>query len=162
MEHSVVRVIDEGFELEGVVLGGSPAKPFAIRYAVMADPEARCRGVTVRAIGSPTLFEILGDGEGRWTTSAGENIPELAGTLDINLEISPVTDALALRRLNLAVGDVAERRVACIDVLRGQAHRADRRYRRTQADTYRIDDPASGASDTLIVDESGWALEAPL
>jgi len=55
-EHSVIRVTDDGIELEGVVLGGSLAEPFAIRYAVMADTEGRCRGVTARTIGNPVLL----------------------------------------------------------------------------------------------------------
>lgn len=42
-EHSVIQVTDDGIHFEGVVLGGSLEEPFAIRYAVMADPEGRCR-----------------------------------------------------------------------------------------------------------------------
>ena len=66
-EHSVIRETDDGIELEGVVLGGTLDEPFAVRYAVMAEPDGRCRGVTARTLGSPVVVELYADGRGGWT-----------------------------------------------------------------------------------------------
>ena len=120
VEHSVIRVVEEGIEMEGVVLGGSLEEPFAIRYAVMAYPDGRCRGVTARAIGEPILIELLADGKGGWTDDDGMLIRGLDGALDVDLGISPVAHALMIRRLGLGVGESAEVSAAGIDVLGGE------------------------------------------
>src|SRR5271154_5449322 len=107
VEHSVIRVVDEGIEMEGVVLGGSLEQPVAIRYSVMAYPDGRCRGVTARAIGEPILIELLADGKGGWTDDDGVLVRGLDGALDVELGITPVAYALTVRRLALTIGQSA-------------------------------------------------------
>ena len=136
------------FDFEGVVLGGSLEEPFAIRYAVMADPEGRCRGVTARALGHPILLELFADGKGGWTDADGQVIRELEGAIDVDLGITPVTHALAMRRLGLAMWKPVEVPVACLDVLAGEIELADRRYKRVGADRFRVEESATGAGES--------------
>ena len=157
-EHSVIRVTDGGIELEGVVLGGTLEEPFAVRYAVMAEPDGRCRGVTARTIGSPVLVELYADGKGGWTDD-GIVIRELEGAVDVDLGISPVTHALVLRRLELAIGESADVSVAGIDVLGGEIRMDERHYARLSEEQYRVEDTETGESAELRLAASGWAIE---
>jgi hypothetical protein len=159
VEHSVIRVVDEGIEFEGVVLGGSPEAPFAIRYAVMAESAGRCRGVTARAIGEPILLELFSDGAGRWTDDDGVRIRELEGAIDVDLGITPVTHALAVRRLGLGIGEAAKISVACLDVLAGEIRSAERRYERITGGRIRVEDSESGVGKECRWNETSWALE---
>jgi hypothetical protein len=158
-EHSVIRVTDDGIELEGVVLGGSLEEPFAIRYAVMADTEGRCRGVTARTIGNPVVLELFADGKGGWTDADGQVIRELEGAIDIDLGVTPVTHALTMRRLGLDMWKAAEVSVACLDVLAGEIELAERRYKRVGADRFRVEESATGAGRECRTNEANWALE---
>jgi len=159
VEHSIIRVVEEGVEMEGVVLGGSLEEPFAIRYAVMAYPDGRCRGVTVRAIGEPVLIELLADGKGGWTDDEGMLIRGLDGAFDVDLGISPVTHALAIRRLALEIGESADVSVAGIDVLGGEIRFDARTVTRFSEDHYRVLDLESGATTELRLEPSSWTLE---
>jgi len=157
-EHSVIRVTDEGIHFEGVVLGGSMNEPFAVRYAVMADSDGRCRGVTARAIGSPVLLELFADGNGGWTDADGHVIRELDGAIDIDLGITPVTHALTMRRLGLGIWEAAQVQVACFDVLAGEIELAQRRYERVGTDRFRVEESATGAGREYRTDNECWSV----
>ena len=159
VEHSVIRVVEEGIEMEGVVLGGSLEEPFAIRYAVMAYPDGRCRGVTARVIGEPILIELLADGTGGWTDDDGVLIRGLDGALDVDLGITPVAHALTIRRLALGIGESAEVSVAGIDVLGGEIRFDARQFTRLDEDHYRVHDLESGVTTELRCEPSSWAIE---
>jgi hypothetical protein len=158
-EHSVITVVEEGIELEGVVLGGTLEEPFAIRYAVMADPDGRCRGVTARTIGSPILVEIFADRMGGWTDDDGVVLRELEGALDVDLGVTPVTHALVIRRLGLAVGESADVSVAAVDVLGGEIRMDARHYVRLGEDHYRVEDTETGEAAELRLAASNWIIE---
>ena len=157
-EHSVIRVTDDGIHFEGVVLGGSIDEPFAVRYAVMADLESRCRGVTARAIGSPLLLELFADGTGSWTDADGHVIRELDGAIDVDLGVTPVTHALTMRRLGLGIWEAAQVQVACLDVLAGEIELAERRYERVGEDRFRIEESATGAGRECRADDARWSM----
>jgi hypothetical protein len=159
VEHSVIRVVDEGIEMEGVVLAGSLEEPVAIRYAVTAYPDGRCRSVTARAIGEPILIELLADGKGGWTDDDGVLVRGLDGSLDVDLGITPVTHALTVRRLGLKIGQSAEVHVAGLDVLGAEIRFDPRRFTRIAEDRYRIDDVDSGGCTELRLHLPAWAIE---
>jgi hypothetical protein len=161
VEHSVIRVVEEGIEMEGVVLGGSHEKPFAVRYAVMAYPDGRCRGVTARAIGEPILIELLSDGKGSWRDEDGVLVRGLDGALDADLGITPVTYALTLRRLGLAIGESAELQVAGLDVVGAEIRFDVRRFTRGTEDRCRIDDLETGANTETRFRLPEWTIEVP-
>lgn len=79
-----------------------------IRYAIECDPEWRTRSALIEgeAGGSPIRFALAADGNGNWTRD-GTPLPELAGTLDIDLGFTPATNTLPIRRIELAVGETA-------------------------------------------------------
>jgi hypothetical protein len=158
-EHSVIRVVDEGIELEGVVLGGPIEEPFAVRYAVVAEPDGRCRGVTARTIGSPILVELYADGKGGWTDDDGVVLRELEGAIDVDLGVTPVTHALVIRRLGIAVGESADVSVAAIDVLGGEIRMDARHYVRLGEERYRVEDTETGEAAELRYSESDWTIE---
>jgi hypothetical protein len=158
-EHSVITVVEEGIELEGVVLGGTLEEPFAIRYALMAEHDGRCRGVTVRTIGSPILAEIFADGMGGWTDDDGRVLRELEGALDVDLGVTPVTHALAIQRLGLSVGESADVPVAALDILGGEIRMGGRHYVRLGEDRYRVEDAETGEAAEFRMKASDWTIE---
>ena len=50
-------------------------------------------------MGSSNVLELYGDGRGGWTDADGNVLRELDGTIDMDLGITPVPLALAVRRL---------------------------------------------------------------
>jgi uncharacterized protein len=158
-EHSVITIVEEGIELEGVVLGGTLEEPFAIRYAVMTEPDGRCRGVTARTIGSPILVEIFADGMGGWTDDDGRVLRELEGALDVDLGVTPVTHALVIWRLGLAIGESADVPVAAVDILGGEIRMDARHYVRLGEERYRVEDTETGEVAEFRLAAPDWIIE---
>src|SRR5699024_2729472 len=61
--------------------------------------------------GEPVRFSLAADGAGHWRRD-GVPVPELDGTLDVDLGFTPATNTLPIRRLGLGVGESAPVRSA--------------------------------------------------
>lgn len=104
-----------GWRLTGDITIADASLAEHLRYAIEADPAWRthCAVVEGQADGAPVRFVLLADGQGHWT-SKGSPVPELTGTLDVDLGFTPATNMLSIRRLDLEVGQSAASRAAWI------------------------------------------------
>lgn len=68
-----------------------------------------------RDLDEPDLWLGTG-GDGRWGEMNGAHRPDLDGCFDIEMAITPFTQTLPIRRLQLKVGDAADITVARVDV----------------------------------------------
>lgn len=102
-----------GWRLTGEAEVGEVGLPAQLRYAIECDPEWRTRSAMIEGEtgGNPIRFALAADGTGYWARD-GVPLPDLAGTLDIDLGFSPTTNTLPIRRLALAVGESASLRGA--------------------------------------------------
>lgn len=84
-----------------------------LRYTIDCDPEWRTLSAMIEgeAGGDPVLFALAADGAGHWVCD-GTPVSELAGALDVDLGFTPATNTLPIRRLGLAVGEIAPVRSA--------------------------------------------------
>lgn len=93
-----------GVVLDGHTTGVEEGVAFAVGYRIEVDERWRTRRADLRAWwphGAGTVV-VEGDGVGGWAVD-GTDRPDLAGCLDVDLESSACTNALPLRRLDLAV-----------------------------------------------------------
>jgi hypothetical protein len=72
--------------------------------------------------------------------------------------MTPATNALPIKRLNLAVGESSEIQVAWIRVPSLAVVRAGQRYERLSPDTYRYTSLESGFQADIQVDASGLPI----
>jgi hypothetical protein len=82
--------------------------PFAARYRVACDAGWRCRELEVEIVDTARVLRLRGDGRGRWTDGDGGRLPQLDGAIDVDVSITPFTNTLPIRRLELAKGDARE------------------------------------------------------
>ena len=107
LEHCVLERDETGLTLEGVVAGTRKGRHGA-RYRVRTDAGLRTREVLVRYVGGPELH-VVADAEGRWTDALrDEAIESLDGCLDVDIGVTPATNALPIARLRLEAGRSAD------------------------------------------------------
>ena len=82
--------------------------PYAVRYRVTCDADWRCRELDVEIVDTGRAVRLRGDGRGRWRDGAGTRLPQLDGAIDVDVSITPFTNTLPIRRLDLVEGDVRE------------------------------------------------------
>lgn len=140
----------DGSRADGLIIRGGQAR---VRYLIRCDEAWRVREVVMTSLDDGHRATLYGDGEGHW------NLPVLEGCIDVDLEASPFTNTIAIRRLALAPGASAEIRAAFIAVPGFTATPARQRYTRIGEHRYRYDGLDTDFTVELPVDEEGLVID---
>ncbi len=143
-----------------VLIATDAGQPYSFSYHLTWDPRWQVRTVDARLLGDerPPL-QLRADGAGHWRTAQGDDLPALAGCVDVDFTASPFTNTLPIRRLGLRVGQSARLRVVYILVPALEIRRATQTYTRLDATHYRYESGTFRAD--LPVDEDGLVLDYP-
>ena len=139
----------------GVSPAGSSTKSRATRSGARRVPSCK--------VGSgvcPVDLEIASDEQNGWHLN-GLHHPALAGCIDVDLNFSPSTNLLPIRRLDLGLGDAAEVRAAWLRFPSLTLEVLEQRYRRTGPTTYHYESLASGFACDLEVNDFGLVTHYP-
>ena len=152
-----------GWRLEGWCrLVDDEERMCSLDYAITCDAGWRTRELRLSGRLGPDLcgLTLTADGEGTWTRD-GRPCPEVDGCLDIDLEFSPATNLLPLRRLELAAGGPAVPvRAAWLRFPSLELEPLDQTYQR-QSEHRVLYTSATGFSAELDVDAEGFVLRYP-
>ena len=105
-------------------------------------------------------IEVLVDSNRRWRLN-GTETPELDGCDDIDLNFSPSTNLLPIRRLNLQPGGSKEFCVAWLRFPSFTLEPLAQLYQRTSADAYRYESGGGKFVAWLKVNEVGFVVDYP-
>ena len=94
-----------------------------------------------------------GDGAGHW------NDPLIEGCIDVDIQASPFTNTIAIRRLGLSPDQSAEIRAAFIEVPGFTAKPAPQRYKCRTPHRYRYEGLDTDFTAVLIVDDEGLVVD---
>ena len=138
--HEAARLEPDGpqWHLKGTSVFAHDGEPVRLAYLVVCDREWRTVMARVEGwVGARTvLSEIEVDVDGRWSMN-GEQVPAVAGCVDIDLNFSPSTNLLPIRRLGLQVGEEAAVSAAWLRFPSFELERLDQTYLRTGELAYR-------------------------
>src|SRR5215472_13406390 len=115
LEHLLLDERAEAITAHGVVLSGGDHR-FAARYHIICDPAWRVRRLVVELIGDDRVLQLSSDGQGHWLDARANPLPELDEAIDVDLSISPFTNTLPIRRLDIQTGQSVEIAAAYIRV----------------------------------------------
>lgn len=159
-ERAVLVPDPNGYHLGGTAVFAHDGAGYEVRYSILTDPSwaPRIVGVHVQGPDGNRRLALRSDGDGNWTAE-GEPVPALEGIIDVDLDFTPATNTLAIRRLALEVGDGADLDVAYLSFRGDDATTRKQRYERTDDRHYRY---SSGdfAAD-LEVAPNGFVVEYP-
>ena len=105
MEYFELRKHGDCHVLRGKVVSVlEPAQPLFVSYEVVCDSQWHTREARILQVNGGEQHELNIEVHGTGWKVNGKMIPELENCLDIDLSISPSTNTLPLRRLNLQRG----------------------------------------------------------
>jgi uncharacterized protein len=147
-----------GLRLSGVVLTAAYGTPLDVRYQVEAGPDGLTRRVGLELDGGATRRVLLADGAGHWAWEGGPKLAEVAGSLDVDLTVTPATNTLPIRRLAaLEVGQAADLQMAWVQFPGLEVLASAQRYQRLAPDRWRFS--TGGFEAELVVDPDGLVLD---
>jgi hypothetical protein len=160
LEYAVAQPLAAGLELAGTIVAIHNEGPLEVRYRIECDANWRTRTVSIeQRFGlQQSSLSLAVDTGGSWNDQRGGTIDSLAGCVDVDLELTPITNALPVNRLNLAVGQLEEIAVAWIRFPSLEIVHARQSYERLSDRTYRYRSLGSGFTADIDVDEIGLTI----
>lgn len=161
-ESARVTKTSEGWQLAGTAVFAHDGGPCCLSYVIDCDADWRTLGTRVSGwIGERLVHvEIEASADGVWRMNGAE-VPEVAGAVDVDLNFSPSTNLLPIRRLNLAIGERAEVRAAWLRFPSLALEPLQQTYIRTGERTYRYESAGGEFVRDLEVDEAGLVTRYP-
>jgi uncharacterized protein len=160
LEYAVAQPLAAGLELAGTIVAIHNEAPLEVRYRIECAADWRTRTVSIeQRFGlQQSSLSLAVDTGGSWNDQRCGPIDSLAGCVDVDLELTPITNSLPVNRLNLAVGQVAEIAVAWIRFPSLEIVHARQSYERLSDRTYRYRSLGSGFTADIDVDKIGLTV----
>jgi len=151
-----------GPRLSGTAAFLHSQEPCHLSYVIDCDPQWKTRAASVRGhIGLRSVeMEIVVRPNGDWLMSDSV-VPNVAGCIDLDLNFSPSTNLLPIRRANLAVGASATVRAAWLRFPDLKLEPLDQIYTRTSDSNYRYQSDNGRFLVDLTVNEHGFVVAYP-
>jgi len=152
----------EGWLLKGTVIGVlKDHRPMQASYEIYCDENWVTHRVQVeRTIGSDVKSLALSvESRGTWRSS-GQELHDIHGCDDVDLALTPATNTLPIRRLNLKVGRSESVIAAWVKFPELTVQPLSQHYTRLGKDTYRYESN-TGFSAEIVVDDLGLVTTYP-
>jgi hypothetical protein len=162
--HEACRVarVNAGWRLSGSAAFAHEGTVCSIGYSIDTDPDWNTRSGSVSGwLGAREIrLEISCDESQGWRIN-GERAPAVDGCRDLDLNFSPSTNLLPIRRLSLAVGQQAAVRAAWLRFPRFELEPLDQIYLRSEPLEYRYESGGGRFVAAIRVDENGLVSRYP-
>ena len=160
LEYAVAKPLATGLELAGTIVAIHDEAPLEVHYRIQCDADWRTRTVSIeQRLGlQQSSLSLAVDTGGTWSDQLGNLIDTLTGCLDVDLELTPITNSLPVNRLNLAIRQVEEIAVAWIRFPSLEIVHARQSYERLSDRTYRYRSLGSGFTADIDVDKIGLTV----
>lgn len=145
--HEVARL--DGKSLSGLAAFAMKGEICSLAYKILCDDDWKTRAARVSGWVGERRVDVLIE---------AREIRAL-DCVDIDLNFSPSTNTLPIRRLNLGLGQTARVSAAWLRFPSFALERLDQQYTRLTEDVYRYDNAASGFTAELRVRSDGLVLD---
>jgi hypothetical protein len=130
-------------------------------YLVVCGPDWRTlSGQVTGWLGASSVDVEVASDAGQWLLN-GLECPAVAGCTDLDLNFSPSTNLLPIRRLRLAIGGEAPVRAAWLRFPSVALEPLEQLYRRTGNASYRYESAGGAFVADLRVNAAGFVTEYP-
>jgi hypothetical protein len=149
-----------GHRLRGEVLVLHEGQPLVVRYTLHVDPQGRSRLLDLEQDFSAQVrrLSLERGADGAWHRD-GRPLPGLEDCEDVDLGLSPSTNAFPIRRMRTAGMARMELCTVWVEFPSLEVQRSAQRYTRLAADSWRYENLDSGFSTRLVVDDAGFVLD---
>lgn len=156
-------LIDKGETIhsKGELVGNKNNQVYGAEYQVVVDQKWETRFFDISCKVGHKNYAIHGYKlNNQWIIDEQEH-PELHDCLDIDISVTPFTNALPINRLRLEIGESKELAVLYINPIEERFSRVVQRYERLSATTYHYKNLWSDFESTIEVDSEGLVTTYP-
>lgn len=162
LENCLIKKVASGMEITSKIVGSYEDKIYEVRYLIK-----------VNALWQTSLFEIQSkhneiqqhilfesDCKGNWLQD-GHIATDYAGCLDLDIPLTPFTNSLPIRRLQLIAGQSQKIKVIYCDLLAQQITPVSQLYTCISKTEYHYENVPNDFEANIEVDDAGLVLHYP-
>jgi uncharacterized protein len=151
-------------EAEGLAVGMLKDVAYRIQYRIICDANWNVQSMSVKNLLDGKVVTLTKSGED-WLSEAHQVIEALHGCTDVDIKVTPFTNTLPIKRLNLEQGQSKEIAVAYVDVPSLSLSKFEQRYTCLVKDkddgVYKYESLKSGFTSDLKVDLDRLVVDYP-
>jgi hypothetical protein len=151
---------DAGWQLAGAALFAYHGSACRLDYVIACDSEWLTQSAVVSGwVGTRVIdITVTRHASGRWSLN-GTACPAIAGCVDVDLNFSPSTNLLPIRRLELSIGQAAAVRAAWLRFPTFELEPLEQTYARISERVYRYESSGGRFVADVTVDAQGLVLD---
>jgi hypothetical protein len=151
---------ESGWRIAGAAVFAHEGQACRLEYAIACDAQWRTLAAAVSGwAGERDIeIEVVRDEAGLWRLN-GDLIPEVEGCVDVDLNFSPSTNTLPIRRLDLEVGQSVQLRAAWLRFPSFRLEPLEQTYTRIGTNLYRYESAGGRFVASVEVDDVGLVTE---
>ncbi len=162
--HESARIfLDNGFwQLEGTAVFAFDGQPCCLEYQISCDSDWQTVHAQINGwVGLETIgIDISADAARNWTMN-GLEIPMVNGCIDLDLNFSPVTNLIPIRRMDLEIGQATEVKAAWLRFPEFTMVPLEQIYRRVGPAVYRYEAIGGSFTADLAINAAGMVVHYP-
>jgi hypothetical protein len=162
--HEVCRLffLDSEWHVEGTAVFSHEGQPVQLNYQIICDAAWQTLSANVEGWLGNTFVgvQIKTDPSQRWWLNEVEQ-PDVMGCIDLDLNFSPSTNLLPIRRLDVAIGEMADIKAAWLRFPSFKLEPLPQRYHHLDETTYRYESGGGQFVADLKVNRSGFVIDYP-
>ena len=150
--------VDEGGMMRATSIIDSARGRYS--YEIVCESDWTFRQLRLEAASEERTLLITYDGRGGWEVD-GEVRSDLSDAIDLDLAITPFTNTLPIRRLDLAIGEEGDVTAVYVSFPDLEVTIDEQRYTRLDEDVYLYESLDSDFSREITVDLDGIVVDYP-
>jgi hypothetical protein len=163
-EHLVLSS-NELIHADSLSVGEIDGAAYRIHYLLDCGSDWQVQSMRVEDLLNHKSIAVLRGNDGHWRGEAGGPLPDLDGCTEVDIMITPFTNTLPIRNLNLRVGESREIAVVYVGLPGLVTSRKDQRYTclsvNDSGGIYRYESLESSFTADLTVDADGLVVDYP-
>lgn len=153
------QTLEDGHHISGTIIGVVEDTAVAIHYQLGLGPDWLPTILSIHDLVNPhNKIELSTDKNGRWSDGI-ETLHALDGCLYVDISLTPFTNTLPVRKLDLPVGKRQAIETVYIRVPEFRIERDEQYYTRESATVYKFESKLTNFCAHIEVDENGFVLE---
>ena len=164
-EEHLILSMDAGVHADSLSVGEIESTAYRIHYEIDCDARWNVQRLRIEDLLLKNVVELIQREKGQWTDGENHLLEALEGCTDVDIMITPFTNTLPIKRLNLKAGKSKEIAVVYIGLPDLVVSKMEQRYTCLSIDQdggmYRYENVKSSFTADLKVDTDGLVVDYP-
>jgi uncharacterized protein len=162
VENCILTITDKGAKVTSSIVGKYANELYKIEYRIRINQFWETTSFEMESQLHNTMKRVRfrRQGKGRWFVN-GRLDKKLNGCIDIDISLTPFTNALPINRLKPAENQVEQIMVLYVDVLGEKIMPVQQKYTRLSDADFKFENVPNDFESVISVDELGLVVEYP-